>query len=916
MKRADFKKAMAAASSSIRDLVKDNPESPMAVLNRKSTEAAASETGAFFFAVDVMEARFVPHSELTTCTFVVLVKRVDIKDPKVHKFVTESINQTFRADIDQHFRMPVDVDCLGALEVTLEWWHPSQKQLVDSRSFMVQKSVDDRWHAFKGMVDGATMSAAVRVSILLSSRMGTDSSAEMLQRMFSDADIHDKFGVVVPGGFRWEFAVYTSLHLWLEARQRVDIEEYLSVPISQRKAQRLRELLWLGLPSEYRLQIYMYLISKEIGEAGEHASVILALSDEDMTADYAILADDVDDASIENLLSSTSNVFGSGNRVKVESRALARMLSVFQLQHPEVGHLPCVQMVAAHLLMALPEDPAFRVLEHLNAHYFTRVLRPTLSELCLDACVIREILSSQLPNLMNHFRLIKYDISLLILHWLAVLGLGIFPSDLSLRIFDLVLYEGPVAVGTILIALLRHLESLLICIKSPSSVHDFILERSRHFYDSSFLIHLARREFNAWIRIMPAIHRKLTERFDEMLFSFGKKVRCTRQLLDEWDGDAVKSFAGHLAQTERLVDMAKFRALLNLTGNIRDEEIFCLYFAAFDESGEAVLDPAVPSTWLILLSNRSTDEKLRRCFDLFNKTETAVISHEAFSTIALAIYGLAGYITADSSTLEPLAGYLARDGCDFADFTDALRNLPLMTECLNALDSVCRTGLVAAREIIEAEREDVIVDQVLDDGDHLVETLVPQTTQPSTSTETVQEDIPEPSDSAAFISELEVMVERIELVRTHAPVSAEEEEVEVSTPVAEPEPAEVVPNAPVQPESAVPAGLSLEEEEAILAARQRRFTGWYACTMYEEIQDKHMVCIKPGPDGNLIWLNKAGESWSLVLGPEDADFLVVGEDCPYPLDSPVFRWEWAGSGEPLCVYGPNDEPYVFKGRLE
>ena len=66
---------MAAASSSIRDLVKDNPESPMAVLNRKSTEAAASETGAFFFAVDVMEARFVPHSELTTCTFVVLVKR-------------------------------------------------------------------------------------------------------------------------------------------------------------------------------------------------------------------------------------------------------------------------------------------------------------------------------------------------------------------------------------------------------------------------------------------------------------------------------------------------------------------------------------------------------------------------------------------------------------------------------------------------------------------------------------------------------------------------------------------------------------------------------------------------------------------------------------------------------------------------
>lgn len=130
-----------------------------------------------------------------------------------------------------------------------------------------------------------------------------------------------------------------------------------------------------------------------------------------------------------------------------------------------------MQTVATTLLLILPEDPAFRLLDHIHRHLLARTLSPSLLNLCLDTAVTRDILSNQLPTLVVsdqsidvpftnllqlvalilqiHFANIKYhDPSLLISQWLAILGLTVFPSDLSCRVLDLVLYEGVVLTVT------------------------------------------------------------------------------------------------------------------------------------------------------------------------------------------------------------------------------------------------------------------------------------------------------------------------------------------------------------------------------------------------------------------------------------------------------------------------------------
>ncbi|RKP01753.1 hypothetical protein CXG81DRAFT_11624 [Caulochytrium protostelioides] len=142
-------------------------------------------------------------------------------------------------------------------------------------------------------------------------------------------------------------------------------------------------------------------------------------------------------------------------------QALREVLRAYALFNPTVGYCQGLGMVAGTLLMLLERERAFWVLVCLLETPCKGLYDPDLLQLKTDAIVFDRLLAKKLPRLARHFCANDVSALMFITQWFLTIFTTSLPWPSALRVWDMLLVDGPKAIFRIGLAVLmigkRHL---------------------------------------------------------------------------------------------------------------------------------------------------------------------------------------------------------------------------------------------------------------------------------------------------------------------------------------------------------------------------------------------------------------------------------------------------------------------------
>lgn len=221
-------------------------------------------------------------------------------------------------------------------------------------------------------------------------------------------------------------------------------------------------------------------------------------------------------------------------------RSLGRVLEAYAVHNPTVGYCQSMTFVVGRLLclfhhyrhelgnkqafsgqstgensnresnlqFAIEEEDTFWVTLTVFDDFFSSFFTNGMEGLHVDASVLEELIRTRLPQLDRHFQQLQtpHVGLLLATQWFLPVFCAGFPTQTTFRILDAVLLEGPTAIFSVAIALLRVSQADIIA-EHLDYLHLFrhLKARDQRLHDSSFLMEVAQHEY----RLFPA--EKVTE---------------------------------------------------------------------------------------------------------------------------------------------------------------------------------------------------------------------------------------------------------------------------------------------------------------------------------------------------------------------------------------------------------------------
>eukprot|EP00929_Paragymnodinium_shiwhaense_P068184 TRINITY_DN34266_c0_g1_i2.p1 TRINITY_DN34266_c0_g1~~TRINITY_DN34266_c0_g1_i2.p1 ORF type:complete len:343 (+),score=74.70 TRINITY_DN34266_c0_g1_i2:418-1446(+) len=158
---------------------------------------------------------------------------------------------------------------------------------------------------------------------------------------------------------------------------------------------------------------------------------------------------------------------------------LRRLLLAFAARNPDIGYCQGLNFVAATILLYCEEETAFwifcSVIENiLHSEYYTAQMAGLRADLKLLESLIKEYL----PLLYMHLSERGIDLSPIAMNWFLCLFANTLPPDLSHRVLDCLIHEGPKVLLRTSLAVLRIREKELLEAVDASVVDAYVLLRS------------------------------------------------------------------------------------------------------------------------------------------------------------------------------------------------------------------------------------------------------------------------------------------------------------------------------------------------------------------------------------------------------------------------------------------------------
>ncbi|KAK4363256.1 hypothetical protein RND71_018497 [Anisodus tanguticus] len=173
--------------------------------------------------------------------------------------------------------------------------------------------------------------------------------------------------------------------------------------------------------------------------------------------------------------------------------ALRRVLVAYSFRDSDVGYCQGLNYVAALLLLVMKtEEDAFWMLAVLLENVLVSdCYTNNLSGCHVEQRVFKDLLTKKCPRLAAHLDSLEFDVSLVCTEWFLCLFSKSLPSETTLRVWDVLFYEGAKVLFHVALAIFKMNEEELLVAHHVGDVISIIQRSTHHLFDPDELLTVA-----------------------------------------------------------------------------------------------------------------------------------------------------------------------------------------------------------------------------------------------------------------------------------------------------------------------------------------------------------------------------------------------------------------------------------------
>eukprot|EP01112_Ceratiomyxa_fruticulosa_P018034 TRINITY_DN5712_c0_g1_i1.p1 TRINITY_DN5712_c0_g1~~TRINITY_DN5712_c0_g1_i1.p1 ORF type:complete len:800 (-),score=169.49 TRINITY_DN5712_c0_g1_i1:139-2538(-) len=171
---------------------------------------------------------------------------------------------------------------------------------------------------------------------------------------------------------------------------------------------------------------------------------------------------------------------------------LRNVLVAYSWRNAAIGYCQAMNVVAAVFLLHCSEEASFwllsKVCEDLLTDYYSTAMIGSI----VDQKTFAILIKSHFPKLHQHLEAIGLPVTILSLPWFMCLYIGYIPWEVALRVIDCFLYEGPLVLFQVGLAILKINYDDIMKLDDSEAVVDMMKGR---YYDIHQLMDITFRDF-------------------------------------------------------------------------------------------------------------------------------------------------------------------------------------------------------------------------------------------------------------------------------------------------------------------------------------------------------------------------------------------------------------------------------------
>ncbi|XP_039049124.1 TBC1 domain family member 2A-like isoform X1 [Hibiscus syriacus] len=173
--------------------------------------------------------------------------------------------------------------------------------------------------------------------------------------------------------------------------------------------------------------------------------------------------------------------------------ALRRVLVAYSFRDSDVGYCQGLNYVAALLLLVMKtEEDAFWMLAVLLENVLVNdCYTNNLSGCHVEQRVFKDLLAKKCPSIAAHLEALGFDVSLVTTEWFLCLFSKSLPSETTLRVWDVLFYEGAKVLFHVALAIFKMNEHELLLTHQVGDIINILQRTTHHLFDPDELLTVA-----------------------------------------------------------------------------------------------------------------------------------------------------------------------------------------------------------------------------------------------------------------------------------------------------------------------------------------------------------------------------------------------------------------------------------------
>ncbi|KAL4385096.1 hypothetical protein GQ457_15G017180 [Hibiscus cannabinus] len=170
--------------------------------------------------------------------------------------------------------------------------------------------------------------------------------------------------------------------------------------------------------------------------------------------------------------------------------ALRRVLVAYSFRDSDVGYCQGLNYVAALLLLVMKtEEDAFWMLAVLLENVLVNdCYTNNLSGWHVEQRVFKDLLAKKCPRIAAHLEALEFNVSLVATEWFLCLFSKSLPSETTLRVWDVLFYEGAKVLFHVALAIFKMNENELLLTHQVDDIMNILQKTTHHLFDPDELL--------------------------------------------------------------------------------------------------------------------------------------------------------------------------------------------------------------------------------------------------------------------------------------------------------------------------------------------------------------------------------------------------------------------------------------------